>query len=179
MNEKQVMTISKFLSLVLRHQPGCINLTLDGQGWANVQELIQKCASKGHHFTFDDLKVVVDTNNKKRFKFNEDFTKIRASHGHSIEVDLGYTPQIPPEFLYHGTGKQSVESIMKTGLEKRNRQHVHLSKDRDTAIKVGQRHGTPFIFVVRAGDMNRAGFKFFLSDNGVWLTDNVPTEYLA
>jgi putative RNA 2'-phosphotransferase len=178
MNEKQVTTISKFLSLVLRHQPECINLTLDEQGWADVSTLIQKCATKGHHFNFDDLNYVVETNSKKRFKFNEDFTKIRASQGHSIEVDLGYQPKEPPEFLYHGTGEQSIESIKKKGLEKRNRQHIHLSIDMETAIKVGQRHGKPFVFSISSGDMNKKGFKFYLSDNGVWLTDYVPVEFI-
>ena len=179
MNDRQGTTISKFLSLVLRHQPEVINLTLDEQGWAAVPELLQKCNEHGQMIGFDDLKYVVEHNDKKRFKFNDDFTKIRASQGHSIEVDLGYKPQTPPEFLYHGTGQKSVESILKSGLAKMNRQHVHLSKDRETAIKVGQRHGSPVIFVVRAGEMYSAGFPFFLSDNGVWLTDNVPVEYFA
>lgn len=173
-----VVKISKFLSLVLRHQPELINLNMDEQGWVDVHELTEKCATKGVHFTFDELKYVVDSNDKKRFKFNEDFTKIRASQGHSIKVDLGLELKYPPEFLYHGTGKQSVESIKRSGLEKRNRQQVHLSKDKDTATKVGQRHGVPFIFTVRSGDMDRDGFKFFLSDNGVWLTDHVPAKYL-
>lgn len=173
-----VVKISKFLSLVLRHQPELINLNMDEQGWVSVPELIEKCAQKGVQFTFDDLKYVVDNNDKKRFKFNEDFTKIRASQGHSIKVDLGLVLKYPPEFLYHGTGEKSVNSIKINGLKKMNRQHVHLSKDKETATKVGQRHGSPFIFTIKSGAMSRDGFKFFLSDNGVWLTDNVPAKYL-
>lgn len=173
-----VVKVSKFLSLVLRHQPELINLNMDEQGWVSVRELTEKCATKGVHFTFDELKYVVDTNDKKRFKFNDDFTKIRASQGHSIKIDLGLELKYPPEFLYHGTGEKSVNSIKINGLKKMNRQHVHLSKDKETATKVGQRHGTPYIFTVRAGDMSRDGFKFFLSDNGVWLTDHVPAKYL-
>jgi putative RNA 2'-phosphotransferase len=120
----------------------------------------------------------VDTNSKKRFAFSEDFTKIRASQGHSVEVDLGYTPQKPPQVLYHGTTDLALGSILETGIEKRSRQHVHLSKDQETAIKVGQRHGKAIILEVLAEEMFEAGFQFFLSDNGVWLTAEVPVRFI-
>jgi len=126
----------------------------------------------------ETLKYVVDTNAKKRFAFDESQQKIRASQGHSFNVDLGYQPETPPEYLYHGTGEKSVEEILHTGLEKRGRRHVHLSSDIETAKQVGGRHGNPAIFKVLAGQMNKQGHSFYLSDNKVWLTDAVPTEFL-
>ena len=178
LTEKQNTTFSKFLSLVLRHQPGLISLELDGQGWANVDELLQKANAHGKALTRDSLQYIVDTNSKKRFAFSDDGRKIRASQGHSIEVELGYEPQMPPEILYHGTAEKNMESIIKTGLIKRNRQHVHLSIDTETATKVGQRHGKPVIFEVLAQQMQQQGFTFYLSENKVWLTDHVPAGYL-
>lgn len=177
-SEKQVTHISKFLSLVLRHQPETIGIELDQNGWADVDLLIKKSNNYGVEFDIEILKHIVETNSKKRFAFNEGFDRIRASQGHSIDIELGYTNQKPPEILYHGTGEKSVQSIFDTGLEKRNRQHVHLSSDIETAIKVGQRHGKPFVFIVLSEQMYNDKFEFFISDNGVWLTDNVPTKYL-
>jgi putative RNA 2'-phosphotransferase len=177
-SEKQLVRISKFLSLVLRHQPETIGIELDQNGWADVDALIEKTNGHGIKLDMGTLKYVVATNSKKRFAFNDAFDKIRASQGHSIYVELGYVSQVPPEFLYHGTGEKSVEPIRRSGIEKRSRQHVHLSKDVETAIKVGQRHGKPFVFKVRAGQMHDDKFEFFLSDNGVWLTDSVPARYL-
>ncbi|MEO6980479.1 MAG: RNA 2'-phosphotransferase [Mucilaginibacter sp.] len=179
LTEKEAAKISKFLSLVLRHQPEVIGLILDENGWADVDELIAKCNSNGHKIDFATLKHAVETNNKKRFSFNDTFDKIRASQGHSVEIDLGYIATPPPKTLYHGTATKSVDAILLTGLEKRNRQHVHLSKDIETAAKVGQRHGKVFIFEVDAGQMQVDGFEFFISENGVWLTDNVPVKYLS
>jgi len=176
--EKEITKISKFLSLVLRHQPETIGIALDDNGWINVDELIQKSNAAGVKFDFNILKHVVATNNKKRFAFNDSLDKIRASQGHSVEVELGYKPQMPPEILYHGTAINNVASILSTGLEKRQRQHVHLSKDTETAVKVGSRHGKPVIFEVAALQMHNDGFKFFLSENGVWLTDFVPSQYI-
>ena len=176
--EKEITKISKFLSLVLRHQPETIAISLDKNGWVSVDKLIQKSNAAGVKFDFAMLKHVVATNNKKRFSFNESLDKIRASQGHSVEVELGYESQMPPEILYHGTGINNVASIFLTGLEKRQRQHVHLSRDTETAIKVGIRHGKPAIFEVYSLQMHIDGFKFFLSDNGVWLTDSVPSKYL-
>ena len=179
LSEKENTKISKFLSLVLRHQPEVISLALDENGWANVDELIKKCNTHGHKIDLAALKHAVETNNKKRFSFNETFGKIRASQGHSIEIDLGYTATLPPKTLYYGTATKNVGGISLTGLEKRSRQHVHLSRDIETATKVGQRHGQVFIFEVDAGRMHADGFEFFISENGVWLTDNVPVKYLS
>jgi putative RNA 2'-phosphotransferase len=178
MNEKETTSISKFLSLVLRHQPQLIGIKLDEHGWVNVDELLQQAHQHGQLITMQTLTHVVETNAKKRFAFSNDKRQIRASQGHSVEVALGYEPQVPPHVLYHGTGSQSVESILKTGLQKQSRQHVHLSADADTAIKVGSRHGKPVLFSVLAGEMYRERYVFYLSANGVWLTDEVPAEYI-
>lgn len=175
---KNEVTISKFLSLVLRHQPELIGIILDQNGWTDVNELIEKANNYGIKLDRQALNHIVETNPKKRFSFNENLDKIRASQGHSVEIELGYTPQKPPEILYHGTGEKLVPSILKTGLEKRKRQHVHLSSDLETAIKVGQRHGKPFVLEVLAEQMHHQGFQFYLSDNGVWLTEVVPVGYL-
>ena len=175
---KNEINISKFLSLVLRHQPETIGIQLDNNGWTDVNELIEKANNYGIKFDRETLNHIVATNSKKRFAFNDTLDKIRASQGHSVEIELGYTNQKPPEILFHGTAEKFVQSILDTGLEKRNRQHVHLSSDLETAIKVGQRHGKPFIFNVLAEQMYNDNFQFYISDNGVWLTDNVPTKYL-
>ena len=177
-NEKEDIKVSKFLSLVLRHKPEEIGIELDENGWTSVQTLIDNSRKAGIDLSFDVLKHVVDTNSKKRFAFNESFDRIRASQGHSIEIELGYQPQEPPEILYHGTGEKSVPVIRNEGLSKQKRHHVHLSADLETAIKVGQRHGKPFVFKILAGEMFKNNFDFFLSDNGVWLTDHVPAKYL-
>lgn len=178
LTEKEATKISKFLSLVLRHQPETINIELDKNGWVAVDELIHKSNKKGVVFDRELLFFLVETNAKKRFALNESKDKIRASQGHSIAIELGYENQEPPEILFHGTGQQSVESILKTGLEKRARQHVHLSKDVETAIKVGQRHGKPVVLKVLAAQMFQANYSFYLAENGVWLTDFVPANYL-
>ncbi|WP_281866876.1 RNA 2'-phosphotransferase [Flavobacterium sp. GSB-24] len=178
MNEKETKSISKFLSLVLRHSPEKIGLKLDEKGWADVNELIEKCTKKGNRLDAELLDYVVENNDKKRFAFNEDKTKIRASQGHSISVDLNLTETEPSEYLYHGTVGKFIESIQKEGLKKMSRQHVHLSKDKETAIKVGSRRGAAQILTVKSGAMHRDGFKFYLSENNVWLTDVVPAKYI-
>lgn len=176
MEQKQIIGISKKLSLILRHKPQTIGLQLDKNGWAEVSELIEKF---GHPpLSIEALKIVVAQNDKQRFAFNEDFSKIRANQGHSIGVDLELQPVSPPDILYHGTATQNLLSIRKKGLIKGSRQHVHLSKDTETAKKVGTRHGFPAVLQVKAGEMHAAGFTFYCSDNGVWLTDNVPSQYL-
>jgi putative RNA 2'-phosphotransferase len=177
-SEKQITSISKFLSLVLRHQPETIGIELDQNGWTDVETLLKKTNGYGIKLDNETLKHVVETNSKKRFAFNDTFDRIRASQGHSVEIELGYTARKPPAILYHGTGEKSVQSILDTGLEKQSRQQVHLSADLETAIKVGQRHGKPFVFKVLAELMFNDKFEFFISDNGVWLTDNVPAKYL-
>lgn len=171
--------ISRFLSLLLRHKPGTVGLVLDENGWADVNELLEKMKPHGFHVSKEQLEEVVFTNNKKRFAFNEDHTKIRASQGHSIAVDLKMEPVTPPAFLYHGTGEKSVASILATGLEKRSRQHVHLSADKETALAVGSRHGKPVVLVINARQMQADGFLFYLSANKVWLTDAVPVLYIS
>ncbi len=178
MNTKQLTKHSKFLSYILRHNPKAIDLTLDAQGWADVEELMMKANQSGKRFTFPILEEVVANNNKKRFAFNEDKTKIRANQGHSLRIDLGYTPVEPPEILYHGTATRFINSIRKKGLIKGSRHHVHLSEDVATAKAVGARHGVPVILKVKAKEMHKAGLHFYKSENGVWLTEHVPTSYL-
>jgi putative RNA 2'-phosphotransferase len=177
-SDPKIVRVSKFLSQILRHRPEKIGLQLDGQGWANVDELLEKAAAKGERFDRALLQIVVDTNNKKRFAFSDDGLRIRASQGHSIDIDLGLKPQKPPEILWHGTAEKSLESIRKEGLRPMRRQHVHLSKDRQTAENVGGRHGKAVVLTVRSGDMSRQKHKFFLSENGVWLTEEVPVGFL-
>jgi putative RNA 2'-phosphotransferase len=165
--EQENIKISKFLSLVLRHQPQHIGIELDAEGWTDVNTLINKAQKKGVKLSLEILKYVVDTNAKKRFSFNADYSKIRASQGHSVEVNLNYKPQIPPAILFHGTSIQSVETILRNGLLKMKRHHVHLSTHAYTAIQVGQRHGEPALLRIAALEMNNDGYSFILSDNGV------------
>lgn len=170
--------VSKFLSLVLRHQPELIGIELDQNGWTDIGELIEKSASHGVIFDRNFLFHIVETNSKKRFAINNTLDKIRASQGHSIQIELGYINKKPPEILYHGTSEKFKQSILENGIEKRSRQHVHLSNDLETAIKVGQRHGKPYVFEILAEKMYNEQFQFYISDNGVWLTDYVPPKYL-
>lgn len=165
---------SKFLSLILRHKPEDHGITLDKEGWAPVDDLIQKC-----HFSLDELKKIVITDNKERYTFNSDFTKIRANQGHSIPVDLKLDTITPPPFLYHGTVAQSIEAIKKNGLAKMKRQYVHLSADEKTAAKVARRRGRPIIIQIKARTMMMDGYKFYVSKNGVYLTDCVPSKYFS
>lgn len=176
--EKEITHISKFLSLVLRHRPEIIGIVLDENGWTAVPTLIERMQAAGTNIDLPLLKAVVATNNKKRFAFNEDETMIRANQGHSVEIDLAYEPKEPPSILYHGTGQQSIEVILKEGLHKRSRHHVHLSADADTAKAVGQRHGKPVVLQVAALQMHREGHVFYQSTNGVWLTEHVPAGYI-
>lgn len=172
------LQLSKFLSFVLRHRPDSIGISLDAQGWVLVDDLIAKSQAAGTHFTRKDLLHVVETSDKKRFSLSGDTQMIRAAQGHSVTVDLGLTPQEPPQILYHGTATRFVASILAEGLKPKSRQQVHLSPDEATAQRVGQRHGKPTTLKVDALTMHRQGFKFFLADNGVWLTDQVPPEFL-
>jgi putative RNA 2'-phosphotransferase len=178
MNEKITNDTSKFLSLVLRHAPEKIQLQLDENGWANVTELITQCNKFHKKINLELLNYVVETNDKKRFAFNEDKTMIRASQGHSISVDLDIEAVIPPDFLYHGTVDKFLEAIKTQGLQKMTRQHVHLSQEKETAIKVGSRKGKPIILVVNTKQMHADGFQFYLSENKVWLTNEVPSKYI-
>lgn len=176
--KKQQRKISKFLSLLLRHQPEVINLTLDAEGWAKVDELIEKCNKHGKVVNLELLKEVVRSNDKQRFTFNKDFSKIRANQGHSINIDLGLSPVNPPKNLYHGTASRFINNIRKEGLLKRSRQHVHLSVDVETATKVGSRHGLPVILTIDTQKMQEAGHSFYCSQNRVWLTEEVPLDFI-
>lgn len=177
--EKEVKRISKFLSFVLRHQPQALGIAIDAQGWTSVPVLIQRMQEQGFSFSHELLAHVVATNSKKRFAFNDDQSLIRASQGHSVDIDAGYAPQEPPALLYHGTAQAFLPSVFSTGLEKRGRQHVHLSSDRANALQVGGRHGKPAVLLVDAATMHRDGHLFYCSDNGVWLTEAVPVAYIT
>jgi putative RNA 2'-phosphotransferase len=177
--DSRSVRISKFLSLTLRHQPEKIGLRLSESGWASVEQLIAASHRHGVEFTLEELQNVVASNDKKRFSLSEDGLWIRANQGHSVEVDLGYAPNIPPEILYHGTAERFLTSIKQQGLLKGKRHHVHLSADADVAVKVGQRHGRPVVLKIEAGRMHRDGFVFYLSGNGVWLTEHAPVQYLG
>lgn len=170
---------SKFLSYVLRHKPDSIDLNLDSEGWAAVDELITRANESGHDLTLELTGEVVANNDKKRFALSEDGTRIRANQGHSVTVDLGLAPIVPPGLLYHGTATRFVDSIRKKGLVPGSRRHVHLSADHETAVSVGRRHGSPTVLLVKAPEMARSGYEFFVSDNGVWLTSSVPPEYIV
>jgi putative RNA 2'-phosphotransferase len=173
------LQLSKFLSFVLRHRPDSIGISLDSQGWVLVDDLIAKSQAAGTPLTREGLLHVVKTSDKRRFSLSTDGQRIRAAQGHSVAVDLGLTPQEPPPFLYHGTATRFITSILAEGLKPKSRQQVHLSADEATAQRVGLRHGKPTIFRVEALKMHRQGFKFFLADNGVWLIDQVPPEFLV
>lgn len=167
---------SKYLCLILRHKPEAIGISLDEHGWANVKDLIeginQQC-----DFDMATLEKIVATDNKQRYSFNEDKTKIRANQGHSVDVDVELEEVKPPEYLFHGTGRKYIDSIMKDGLIPKSRLYVHLSDSYDTAINVGRRHGEPVVLCIFARDMYLAGYKFYRSKNGVWLVKHVPVEY--
>ncbi len=170
--------ISKFLSLVLRHEPHRFGITLDGAGWTDVGSLLEACAAHGVVITRDQLAHVVASSDKQRFALSADGAKIRANQGHSVEVELGLAPAVPPALLYHGTVDRFVASIRTQGLVKGSRHHVHLSADVETAQKVGSRRGKPVILTVRARELADAGHVFYRSANGVWLVDHVPPQYL-
>ena len=169
---------SKFLSLVLRHEPQKIGITLDESGWVSVDELITQLQAHGHTITKKQLDEVVRTSDKKRFAYNENKTRIRANQGHSVEVQLDYEATTPPEMLYHGTVEKFLEAIAEQGLCKMQRHHVHLSQTQVTASKVGQRRGRPIILEVYAARMHAVGHVFYVSANGVWLTEHVPPRYI-
>ncbi|MFG2789060.1 RNA 2'-phosphotransferase [Streptomyces sp. NPDC048419] len=176
MDERRTVKVSKYLSKHLRHQPERIGLTLDEAGWVEIDVLMAAAAAHGFRFTRDELDHVVAENDKKRFAV--DGTRIRASQGHSVEVDLRLPPATPPAYLYHGTVAQSLDAIRAEGLRPMNRHDVHLSPDRETATRVGARRGRPVVLSVDAGAMHRDGHVFHVSANGVWLTQAVPPRYL-
>ena len=173
--------VSRLLSKALRHDPGCIGIQLDKEGWVTVAELLKALQRTNPSFTLYDLKEIVAENDKQRFAFDDniDCTKIRANQGHSIrEIEVPYKEQQPPEFLYHGTATKFYDSIKKTGITKQNRNHVHLSDNIKTAESVGKRHGKCLILRIDSMLMFLHGYKWFKSDNGVWLTDEIPMKYI-
>jgi putative RNA 2'-phosphotransferase len=156
-----------------------IGAALDSEGWLDVEELIAKTASQKHPFTKELLDEIVRTDNKQRYSYSADGKKIRANQGHSLgEVDIKFEEKAPPEVLFHGTVQESIDPIMQQGIRKMQRNYVHLSSDYVTATKVGGRRGEPVVLRVLAGEMHKAGYKFFLSDNGVWLTYHVPSQFI-
>jgi putative RNA 2'-phosphotransferase len=168
---------SKYISLILRHKPEVIGITLDDHGWADTQELIEG-VNRTHPLTMELLEEIVRTDEKQRYSFNADKSRIRANQGHSIPIDADLAETEPPETLYHGTGEKSVASIEREGLRPMSRLYVHLSPDTETARSVGSRHGKPVIYIVLAGEMYRSGYRFYRSANGVWLTKEVPVRFL-
>lgn len=177
--QEDLKRVSKFMSYVLRHRPDAIGLELDPAGWADIDGLIAKANADGQSLDRALIERVVAENDKQRFRISEDGLRIRASQGHSHGVDLALEPVAPPDILYHGTSETNLASIRASGLVRGRRQHVHLSPDIDTARKVAMRHGRPVVLEVAAGRMHAAGHAFYRSDNGVWLTDAVPPEYLT
>ncbi|GAA2269487.1 putative RNA 2'-phosphotransferase [Streptomyces ruber] len=176
MDEQRLVTVSKYLARHLRHQPGRIGLTLDVGGWADIDSLVEAAAAHGFRFTRADLDHVVAVNDKRRFAVEGN--RIRASQGHTVEVDLGLSPAVPPPYLYHGTVARQLPGIRAEGLRPMSRHAVHLSPDRETATRVGARRGRPVVLSVDSGAMHRAGHVFRVSANGVWLTDALPADHL-
>jgi putative RNA 2'-phosphotransferase len=175
---QDLVSVSKFMSLVLRHKPEKIGLVLDGQGWARIDELIEKAGRHGMALTREVIAHVAETSDKQRFAIDAIGQRIRANQGHSVDVDLGLAPSEPPPILFHGTGETSVAAIRAEGVKAGQRRHVHLSPNEETAIRVGRRHGRPVVLRIAAGRMRESGHVFFLSTNGVWLTDSVPVQFI-
>ena len=178
MNEKDRTKKSKFLSYVLRHHPAEIGITLDDAGWVGVDELLQAASKQGRGMSRASLEEIVATNNKKRFEFSDDGQRIRARQGHSVDVDLGYEEIEPPQWLFHGTAMRFLDSIRQQGLIKGQRHHVHMSVDQKMMVAVGQRHGKPAVLRIAAQRMRSDGHVFYRTENHVWLTEHVPSQYL-
>lgn len=170
--------LSRYMSLILRHKPEVIEITLDEHGWASVNDLICGIEKNNPGFNMDILEQIVRTDSKQRYSFNDDKSLIRANQGHSVNVDVELKEKEPPEYLYHGTGEKYVKSINQDGLIPKSRLYVHLSKDIKTAENVGKRHGKEVVYRINSGQMYRDGYKFYLSENGIWLTKEVPIKYL-
>lgn len=169
---------SKFLSLVLRHQPELAGVTLDAAGWVDVDALLAGCAARGVRLSRDELHALVAGSDKQRFALSADGRRIRANQGHSVEVELGLPAATPPARLYHGTYPGALPGIRAEGLRKGARHAVHLAADVTTAAKVGMRRGAPVLLVIRADEMAAAGHRFTVSANGVWLTEHVPVAFI-
>lgn len=171
--------LSVFISLILRHKPEEINIQLDKHGWADVNELLEGITKTGRIINMELLEDIVATDNKQRYSFNIDRTRIRANQGHSISVDVELSPAVPPKELYHGTALKSIDFIKEEGIKSQGRQYVHLSDDIETAKKVGARHGKSVVLVVKAHEMYEDGYEFWISENKVWLCKSVPTRYIG
>ncbi len=178
MTPKQLISTSKFLSLVLRHQPETVGITLDATGWVATDELLAALERHGRPISRTDLEEVVRTSDKQRYALSPDGRLIRANQGHSVEVELDHAPAVPPELLYHGTAAQFVPVIRERGLQKMQRHHVHLSAEQEVTLRVGARRGRPVLLTIRAGDMHRAGQRFWLTPNQVWLAEHVAPGFI-
>lgn len=171
--------LGRFLSLVLRHDPSAAGISLDGHGWADVKELLAGVSRTGRKIDMDTLERIVRENNKQRYSFNEDHTRIRANQGHSLSVDVELREETPPQYLYHGTATRFFPAIQREGIRKMSRQYVHLSGDFQTAMAVGKRHGIPMVVTINAAAMARDGVGFYRSENGVWLCEHVEPKYFV
>lgn len=176
--ESKDVELGKFISLILRHKPQVIGITLDQNGWADTQELLAGINASGRYIDMEILERIVRENNKKRYSFNEDKSRIRANQGHSISVNVEMKEMTPPDELYHGTADRFLDSIREKGILKMNRQYVHLSADAETAKIVGKRHGKPVVLVIDTKKMAEDGYTFCLSDNGVWQSEDIKWEYV-
>lgn len=170
--------IGRLIIYALRHKPEELNVVLDEHGWVDIGVLLEALSAKGYKITREQLEYLAETSDKQRFGLDASGDKIRANQGHTVDVDLGYEPQTPPEYLYHGTNREAVKNILNDGLHKMRRHAIHLSEDLNTAIDVGSRRGAPFMLRVQSGKMYEDGYTFHLSDNGVWLTSSVPIKYI-
>lgn len=177
MKKKEIERVSIFLCLILRHKPEEIGIVLDENGWADIDDLIFGMQSRGRNLDRPLLDEIVRTDEKRRYVFSPDGRKIRACQGHSVPVDMQFKVEVPPALLYHGTAKHLLPVIHREGLNPQKRQYVHLSTNKETAIKVGSRHGDPSVITISAGEMHESGVTFYLSENGVWLVSHVPPEY--
>ena len=171
--------LGRFISLILRHHPEQIGITLDSEGWADTQALLDGINASGRRIDMETLERIVRENNKQRYSFNGDKSKIRANQGHSIPVEVGMQVMTPPDRLYHGTATRFLDSIKRDGIKKMSRLYVHLTKDVETAVSIGKRHGKPVVLVIDTKAMHKDGYTFRLSDNGVWQSEDIPWRYVV
>ena len=172
-------TLGRFMSYVLRHHPEAAELTLDGEGWADVDKLMEGMTKAGRPIDRETLERIVRENNKKRYTLSEDGRRIRANQGHSVDVHIEMEKRTPPERLYHGTADRFLDSIKEQGIRRMARQYVHLSPDVPTAVNVGSRHGKPVVLAIDTAQMAADGFDFFISANGVWQSEDIPWRYVS
>ncbi len=178
MKKQEEIKLSKYLSLILRHQPELAQVQPDASGWVAIDELLRGLNHDGRRLTREDLDYIVENSDKQRFAISDDGKMIRANQGHTYEVDLGLEPEEPPALLYHGTAKRFLPSIFQNGVHRGSRHHVHLSTREETAVSVGKRHGNPIVLIVDSGRMYNEGYQFFRSANGIWLTEHVPAKFV-